>query len=53
MEIKKVWKAGNSMVVTVGTDFTSGEFVAVDISPVEIRKVNKDDKSSPDDALVV
>lgn len=40
--LKKVFRNGNSKVITVPQSFDVGQYVDVIITPVEIRKVNKE-----------
>ena len=46
--LRKIFKSGNSRVIAVPSDFEVGEYVDVEISRVEIRKVNKSAPSESD-----
>lgn len=46
--LKKTFKLGNSTAVIIGTKYEPGEWVDVEISPVEIRKINKDKAEESD-----
>lgn len=50
MVLRKVFKIGRSIAVVIpkSGDYQPGDFVDIEVNPVEIRKINKDASKKPE-----